>query len=1412
MAEPQLHAGELPLTQAQQGIWWGQKLAGPDSAIYNTAEVVELPCELDLPLFERALEQVFGEAEGLNCVFAERNDEPVQCPVQPQRRFTFHDFSTEADGEALAREWMQAETGRPLSLDRECPYRTAVLKTGRSRYLWYLCIHHIVCDGYGFSLLQKRALALYEAARTKTLPLEHARLASLTPVIEEDAQYQHSAVREEDKHYWQALLAEMKPPVSLSPSSAAFAGPPRRSHAFIDAELKQALDQLRPQPACNWSHTLIAAVAFCIYRRTGSNEIVLGLPVMSRASGASLRAPAMLMNIVPLRLRLGTLKTFGELVARVAEYMVSMRPHQRYRYEHLRRDLGLIGGGQRLFGPVVNIMPFDRGLWVHGQAAKVRSLSAGPVEDLSFAFVATGDGGFDFTLEANPARYSQQDIDDVQREMFDWLRDACRSETPLLPDYRHLSWLDGPALPQENPDVIALIERAAKDRSHHDALADSDGTVTYGQLWQNIEAHAKALRRLGVHPGNLVALCLPRGRDAVTLMLAVLHCRAVFLFIDPAGPVGRNKKILADAGAALVVFAEFNQELTDTAWQSVTLDALSKSENACAESPKLPGEAAYLIYTSGSTGNPKGVVVGRRALNDFVAGAKQVYGVTADDRVLQFAPMQFDACIEEIFLPLCQGATLVLRTDNMLESMEAFLGACHHERLGVLDLPTAFWHELVHYLHRTDAPWPHSVHTVIIGGEAAPPERVAQWRQCVPASVRLWNTYGPSEATVVATCAALHEDSEVSIGRPLPGRIALVLGEHNQLMPSGVAGELALAGASLAQGYLNAEEQTASRFVSLELPGKPPLRLYKTGDRVRINNQGRLEYLGRIDDEIKISGQRVSPAEIEAALHADPQVDDCAVVAVNHNLHAFIRAKQKPDIAALKNRLREKLPAVMIPSGFIRIDQLPLTASNKVDKKALAALVVDEPASHDEPAEQALVRKVWREVLGTADFGGDDDFFLLGGQSLQTIKVANRLSAELGREVPVATLFEYPSLAALAGYLSNGISNRLATNLEEKLLADARLPESLRPQTPVALPNFWQTVLLTGATGFVGAHLLAELLTGTAATIACLLRTRDKWDGLDRIGRALLRQGLDVRNWQHRIEIVPGDLEAENFGLDAATWAGLVDRVQAVFHNAAITSVLRDYDSLKHANTFSCRTLLQLAARRNIPLHFISSIAVGQGCDELPEAGIDFHAGLADGYQQSKWAAERLLQNAVARGFNVTIYRLARVVGPAGTGEVNPKDLMWNILRASTAQGLLPELPIAEPWTPVDIVCRTVVNAARRGLPDGIYNLTPEHLVRLDQLGRWLNEKGFTMDTVPMPQWLARLRESDDPRDQTLVAFFYQRRAQQKVELPRIANGRARRIMREQGLRFSPLTRESFGRYLSSAKKQGLFLKEEVSA
>ncbi|OOE65510.1 non-ribosomal peptide synthetase [Salinivibrio sp. IB868] len=1025
-----------PLNTAQHGLWLGHTL-NEDKALFNTAECIVFDGKVDADLLASAARQAVAESECLSCYYRSENEQPYRVatsePVVFER--VHLTASCEQDTEmATVRRWATQDMKQAFDLAHQLPCRFTLLHGEHQDYLYH-CVHHIALDGFGTTLIFQRIAEIYSQLMEERAPTP-SPFGSFQAVLDEDQQRRDSGAYDKARQFWLDTLAKNVAPSSyrhdIAPISAQFH---RESCTFNDT-LWQQCQSLAEHHQLTWVDLFLAALCTHLRHYSDNEQVVLGMMVMNRLGSKSLTVPCMQMNIVPLVVDVVADDDLLDVARKVAAHKKKMRRFQHYRYEDLRRDLNRVGGGQRLFGALVNIMPFDHPLHYGNVAASTLNLSAGPVEDLTIELHSKSEGVPEVDIDANPAVYDKGDLAELQQELMSllthWLASPTQTTSRVLASLhaqaRQDAVISGETDARTHTPAESVLNQIRRHAAQQpDAIAvEQDGVVlTYESLVNKADTIASALRAQGVQSGERVGVALSRSLSCITTVLGVMFSGAVYVPLDPEQPIERQHLIVDQAAIRMLITeAQYQHSLSAL---PVTVQLAGRLHSEPVALPVVEAaDPAYIMFTSGSTGQPKGVVVSHSAMNHFVAAAAKRYDIAAIDRVLQFAPFHFDASIEEIFVTLGQGATLVLRTDAMLESMASFSDAITAERVTVLDLPTAFWNEWVVSLRASTATLPNTLKGVIIGGEAVYPEPLVQWKTAVEEAgltnrIRLFNTYGPTETTVVATCSELQDvdgrHGQLPIGLPLSGIDVLVL--DDQLRPT-TTGELVILGDTLADGYLG---QAHPAFIRI-LVGGVERRAYRTGDRVTLID-GQLIYLGRIDNEFKISGYRIQPGEVESHLLALDGVEEACVQGMVFDnglrrLVAFVAGKgcQNEDALAIKTALQSSLPPAMIPTDFRFFANLPKTLNNKIDRNALLASYEGDSVESVLASEtESRVGAIWQQILGVSLIQSQDNFFELGGQSLQTIQIVNRLGAEFGVSIKVSDVFDRPVLNEFCRYL-----------------------------------------------------------------------------------------------------------------------------------------------------------------------------------------------------------------------------------------------------------------------------------------------------------------------------------------------------------------------------------------------------------
>ncbi|HEX8907261.1 MAG TPA: amino acid adenylation domain-containing protein [Longimicrobiaceae bacterium] len=1079
-----VRAYTAPVSFSQQRLWMLDRM-DPGRALYAVPLALRLRGPLDHAALRRALHALAERHESLRTVFRWMEGGVMQV-VLPRGALPIESADlagVDAGGrEAELRRRLADEAARPFDLEQGPLARIHLYRLDADDHVLLLNLHHVITDGWSTGVLLRDLAALYGAfSRGEPSPLSAPGL-QYADYAAWQREHLSGAVFDAQLAYWTEALADAPALLELPadrPRPPVWDGTGAAERFRLPREVADAVHALARAEGCTPFMVLLAALQALLGRYARQDDVVVGTPVANRARPETRDVVGCFVNTLALRANLSGDPGFRALLRRVREGAMGAFAHQEMPFERLVDELKVPRSAAHapLFQVMFSLHPADEG------TAALPGLRTEPVP------VAGTQALFDLTLVLRPDGDGMAGALEYATALFDRataLRmighfrtllaaacaapDAALSALPLLSADEVDAALragEGPAL--ESPAPFALVhERIAVQAARTpDAVAveGGDRAVTYAELEDRAARLARRLRALGVQPGEITAVRAERSVEAVAAILAVLKAGGAYLPLDPAYPAERQAYMLADSGAALLLDgtgagapAGYAGRVADLAAQLAA--SASESPAAITASAADAEDLAYVIYTSGSTGRPKGVAVPHRCLSAYVDAARQAYALTPADRFPQFAPLSFDSSVEELFAPLAAGATMVLRDEEMLQSVDGFWRAAERLGLTVASLPTAFWHELAAAMERAAPPVPASLRVMILGGERALPERVASWRRRVGDRVRLINSYGPTETTVAATLHEVRADEPVvPIGRPMPGYRVRVLDASLRPVPAGIPGELFVGGTGVARGYLHRPGATAERFVPDPFAAEPGARLYRTGDLVRWrevrecegakvresdgDDDSRqadstlalshsrtlaLEFLGRTDDQVKVRGFRIEPGEIESLLRRQPGVRD-AVVAVREDgpgdrrLVAYlVPAEGAMSVDAVRAAVRAELPAYMVPSAFVALDALPMTPSGKVDRRALPAPQAGDPAAPAVPLsrrERALA-EVWRQVLGTDAVGPDDNFFDLGGNSLLLIRLAARLQEATGVAVTAVELFRFPTVRALAAHLAAG--------------------------------------------------------------------------------------------------------------------------------------------------------------------------------------------------------------------------------------------------------------------------------------------------------------------------------------------------------------------------------------------------------
>lgn len=1061
------------LSYAQLRMWFLWQL-DPHSAAYNLPMSVCLNGPLDLPLLEQAFSALVARHESLRTTFGQQGDRVFQRVAEPAPvSIALSDLSALPEDQrwANARQTIAAQAGESFDLQQGPLFSLRVLRLAEQEHVLLLNLHHMVTDGWSMNVLIDEWLRGYDAlVAGEPLPFPGIAVHYRDYAVWQRS-WLEAGEQQRQLDYWRGHLGDEHPVLELPTDRPRPALPTHdgaRLEIALEPQLLRDLKSLAQRQGVTLFVVLLASFKCLLHRYSGQTDIRVGGLIANRTRAETEGLVGCFINTQVLRSEVNARTRFVDVMRAVREASTGAQAHQELPFDAVIDALQPERSQSHnpLFQVMFNHQPvvadlLDKrltcGLRVanlpaeqqalagrsHAAASDLMLATSGEGEQLHAAFTYATDlfdavtiarlAGHWRNLLASACADPQQTVGELAMlgaEERDGLLDVDAVDASSLSTPAHRLF---EAQVERTPDAPALILAGA---------GESPG-LSYAELNLRSNRLAHRLRAAGVRPDVLVGVALGRSLDMAVALLAVLKAGGAYVPLDLNMPASRLQHVLDDSGLELLLtHSQSLPTLPDV--QGIRRLYIDQSDDDNDETnPDVrlePANLAYVIYTSGSTGRPKGVAISHGALAEFVELGARYSDLRDGDRVLQFATQGFDGFVEQFYPPLCRGACVVMRDDRLWDSGTFHQVVIEHG-ITLADLPAAYWLTLVQDFAAQPPEHFGALRQIHVGGEAMAVDGLRLWHDAGLGHVRLLNTYGPTEATVVSSihdCSGLLPQAVswrgVPIGKALAGRRLYVLDDQLELLPQGALGELYIGGPGLARGYHGQPALSAERFIAD--PFVAGERLYRTGDRVRMAADGALEYVGRVDHQVKIRGFRIELGEIEGRLKSHPEVRDAVALAVDGQLIAYVcrngRARDGSGTstvdawsenqsswasALLRDHLKATLPDYMVPSHLILLDTLPLTPSGKLDRKALPIPDLSQlQAAYRAPVSEAQIQlaDIWTEVLQVPRAGLDDHFFELGGHSLLAAQVIARLKTRLGVSLPLRLVFEKPLLGELA--------------------------------------------------------------------------------------------------------------------------------------------------------------------------------------------------------------------------------------------------------------------------------------------------------------------------------------------------------------------------------------------------------------
>ena len=1351
-----------PTSSAQKRIYYVSNI-DKSSLMYNIAGGLYFDVMPDCKKLENCIRLLINRHDALRTYFVLENKEIVQkildsvdftLPISKQGNKTV---------DQLFKEFVQ-----PFDLSKAPLFKAELITLNDNRFLLLIDMHHIISDGASLSIFMKELCSLYNE---KELPEKHIDYKDFA--VWENEQFSTLNFKE-NEDFWINQFKDEIPVLTLPTKNARPTKQSYNGDNYIfefDEDLASNIINLSKQNNITPYMLLLAVYYVVLSKYTSQQDIVVGTPVVNRETEELQNVLGMFVNSLPLRRKIDYSSTFLDFVNDVKEYCLEAFSHQSYPFDKLVSKLGIKRDISR--NPIFDTMFIYQNngypeLSFNGIKANYY-ISNLPISkfDLSLEIMPI-DRKFSLRLEYCTDLFDKDFIKnfadhytlvlktvlkDLNKQISDIEICSPEEKSIILNDFNN-TYVDYP----RDKNIIELWEEQVKKSPNDTAIVFENSKLTYMELEEKSNQLANFLLEHNVEKGDIVAILMDKSLEMIVSILAILKVGAAYLPIDVQYPRERIEYMLRDSNAkVMLTVSEFiHKSTSNIVALQVELDSIiykTKSKNSI-NIKYSPENLAYVMYTSGSTGNPKGVMIMHR---NIVRLAKNNKFITFDkhERILQTGSIVFDACTFEIWCALLNGFELyIIKKEELLDTflLQEYLSKNKITTLWI----TA---PLFNQLSEDNPSMFKNVKKLLTGGDVLSPRHINKVRAANP-NLTIINGYGPTENTTFSCCFTIDKtyDSSIPIGKPISNSTAYIVSPTGSLQPIGVPGELWVGGDGVGKGYLNNPSLTAEKFVPNSFGSG---MIYKTGDLVKWRADGTIDFIGRMDGQVKIRGFRVELGEINLQISKFEGIKD-SVTVVNtirgdKVICNYFSADSKIDISALKAYLKNCLPSYMIPTYFMQLNKLPINANGKIDKKQLPTEFnnsVSTSSNFVAPRDKTeeLLLSIFKKVLNYNEIGVTDNFFEFGGDSLTAMKVQVEC---LSHNLPIAygDIFEFRTVENIANHIKTG---NYATKKNDfiaeytkydKLIKGNKLDKSIElTYTPAT------DVLLTGFTGFLGAHVLDSFIKHETGNIYCLIRRKDNLSPEQRLKNVLHFYFGDSYDSLigKRIHLVEGDITLHHLGLSEEEYKSLGNTLTTVIHCAALVKHYGDYSTFQKINIDGTQRIIDLCEEFHLRLLHVSTISVSgnnlaEGANIENYFGRDiiydetnFYVGqnLKNAYVHSKFEAERRVLEAISRGVSACILRMGNLTSRFSEGKFQQnhfENAFVNRFKSFIQIGYIPDymLDLYAEFTPIDYCGDAIIKIATYYNPHyNVFHLLNENHVDLDKLYNIMVKLGIPLKIV----------------------------------------------------------------------------------
>jgi len=1352
------------LTSSQKSILIIEQFY-PQNQFVILATTIKIQGKVDYRLLNEAINTVLEQNDTFHLRMADEYHDVKQyfVPYIP-KDLPFKDFSYPS-GEKDFRIWAEQTSKQPFTLyDAELFY-IALVKLSDAEGGFYLKCHHLIADGWSIVLFVNRVIEIYKAllqgeapaGATTSVGRKRAPLGlSYVNRITSEEKYLASERFLKDKNYWQKALSHVYDSMLFDKGTRSGLKARRLTGRLPDtlvAELKQFCTEKRISP-----FIVFCAVLAVFFARTREKEtIVIGATVLNRMSLKDKSTMGAFFNELPFVIDVRPDLPFREYLNILRLQWIELLRHSSYPYVELLKEYRETHKVKnRLFDVTLNFINASYSE-LNSQEIRLTSERYFVGQEVSSLCVAIDDleglGRLNLYYDYADDLIAEEEIHILHNSLTNLLTEALAKpelplkSLPLLSDSEQkkiTEEFNAPRfayVPEES--IIGMFCRQAAQTPSATALLFDGQELSYRELDEKSNRLANYLKDKGVRKEEIIGLMVARSFDLVIGILGILKAGAAYLPLDPAYPQGRINYMIADSRCRFLVT---NLELVKEDYHCEIIDLTGEGIDKAGKDLPVPlpakNDLAYVIYTSGSTGVPKGVMIEHQAVCHFVQAVSEEIELRGKT-IASLTTFSFDIFFLETILPVLLGMKVVIAgpqekgdpavLPELIRKYGVNVIQATPSKIGVIANNPSCLARL------TD---------ILVGGEPLMETLLQKIKRASKA--KIYNMYGPTEATIWSSVKRMDQSDRITIGRPLSNTKYYILDKHLMPMPIGIAGEIYIGGESLARGYLGRPELTAQRFIPN--PFIPGQRIYKTGDLGKWLENGEIEFLGRNDCQVKIHGFRIETGEIEECLLRDSRIKQAVVLSkIDRNnknyLCAYIEGREELSAQDVRRHLKAFLPEYMIPSRFIFLEKLPLTPNGKIDRSALPNIVETETeatcVSPRNQTEKNLV-EVWEKVLDKAGLGIDNNFFELGGDSLDILEMLTAL-LPFGWRLSAQDVYEYPTVRELARLIAR---ERPST----PLVKEGTMPYPSKVRVAVRdddRPFLQGDILLTGSTGFLGIHVLHELLEKVSGKIYCLVRGADYQEKFQRRVRFYFSD-IPLSQVLKKAVVIRGDITQKRLGLNDEAYETLRRDVKTVIHCASLVKHYGDYAEFEKVNVRGTANVIDFCSAGRMNLAYVSTTSVSgnfmlEGCPAPTFGEEDFFIGQdfsSNVYVRSKFEAEALLQTAMASGLNVLIFRVGLLTGRYEDGKFQyniAENAYYRKLKSVFALGCLPEKALEESleFTPVDSCAQAMMAIlTAEESKQTVYHLFNHKMIRIADFLAIIRNYGLEVKGIPQEEFM----------------------------------------------------------------------------